>query len=111
MKIIILLLLSFSVMADEKHHNVNAPVNNVTNYSVTNYDVSGVATSIANSQHSFSFGTFALQGSLGAATYNNSNALSFGLAKRFNRVLISGSVSSESVSDNYSFGVGVGWRF
>lgn len=71
----------------------------------------GIATAIANSQHSFNWGTKAWQGSVGTGLYNDSNALSFGMGKRYGRMLFNGSIGSESGSDEYSFGAGINWQF
>lgn len=69
----------------------------------------GVALSLAASQHHFDFGTHSWQGSVGMGSYDNDSAISFGLAKRFDRVLINGSVGVNG--DKSGYGMGVNWRF
>jgi len=76
-------------------------VANTTNY--------GVASAIAAAQHSFSYETHAFQGSVAIGAFDSQTAFSFGLAKRFNKTLITGNVSSEE--GKYGAGIGVNFRF
>jgi len=56
----------------------------------------GIAASIAASQHVFAYGLSSLQGSVAVGTYDNNTAFSFGLAKKFGKSLVNGSVSNEN---------------
>ena len=97
------LLLAGDSEASGRHHEV-------TNISeVTNTYSSGNAIAIATAQHHFDFGTHSFQGSVGAGHYQNDTAVSFAIGKRFGRMLINGSVGSES--GNTSVGAGINWRF
>lgn len=69
----------------------------------------GVASAIAISQHHFDWGTKSWQGSVGIGAFDSKTAFSFGLAKRFNKTLISGTVSEEQ--GKYGGGIGIGFHF
>lgn len=106
MKYLILMFLSFSAFAHGDTTNNYYPTETVVKGKTP-----GVATAISASQLNFDWGSYALQGSVGYGNYDNENALTFGLGKRFGRVLINGSVGSESNTDNYSIGAGISWKF
>ena len=74
-------------------------------------DASGVALSIATSQHQFDFGTYSLQGSVAVGGYGDSNAFSFGVGQRMCKgcMMINGSVGIEQ--GELGYGVGANWRF
>ena len=84
-------------------HYYTTEVTNVTT------DTKGVALSLATAQHHFDFGTHSWQGSIGVGNFNSDSAISFGVAKRLNRVLVNASVAHEH--DDTGVGVGVNWRF
>lgn len=67
----------------------------------------GTAAAIAASQHSFAYGITSLQGSLAVGAFEDQTAISFGLAKRFKKSLINGSISSE----NGKVGLGAAVKF
>lgn len=69
----------------------------------------GTALGIAASQCHHDFATVSLQGCAGIGSFMNEKAYSFGLAKRFDRVLINGSVSTEN--SNTAIGAGINFRF
>jgi len=69
----------------------------------------GVSSAIAASQHQFYYGTKAWQGSFAAGAFDNNTAFSFGLAKRFQKTLINGSVSVENGKTGY--GAALNWQF
>lgn len=84
------------------------PPTQVTNNLVSS-DSNGIALAIATAQHHFDFGTHSWQGSIGVGNFNSDSAISFGVAKRMNRVLVNASFGHEH--DNTGVGVGVNWRF
>lgn len=73
----------------------------------------GSALGVAAAQHQFDFGTHSWQWAAGAAYIDGNNitcdALSFGIGKRIDRVVINGSISRES--DTTAYGVGINGRF
>jgi hypothetical protein len=97
--------LPYLVRADDHH---NPSVTNITIHeSFTQRVVEqapGVALGIATAQHSFNSSTFALQWSVGAATYENTDALSLAIGKRVGGILLNGSIGFE----NGSKGAGIG---
>ena len=101
-KIILLFLLSFNVVAHDFHHETTGTV-------INNMSAEGVALSLAASQHHFDFGTQSWQGSVGAGHFKDDTAFSFGVGKRFDRVLINGSVGVED--NELGLGAGINWRF
>ena len=114
--IAVLLILTFPTMASGYHKgekgDTGAPgKDGATTIIEPKIEYRGIATAIANSQHSFNWGTKAWQGSIGTGHYSDSNALSFGMGKRYGRMLFNGSIGSESGTDKYSFGAGVNWQF
>ena len=106
--ILILMLLSNSVLASEKHRS-SRPVTQVTEitntYNISKNDYKGVAIAIASAQHNFTYGTKSWQGSVGVGFYKEEEGISFSMAKRVGKVLITGSITSDSI------GAGVSWRF
>ena len=73
--------------------------------------VSGVALSIAASQHQFDFGTYSWQGSVALGSYEERTAFSFGVAKRLCKdcMMLNGSFGVEEGKVGY--GAGLNWRF
>ena len=72
-------------------------------------DPQGIALGIANAQTQFDFGTHRWQWSAGAGHYDGETGLAFGLGKRVDRALITGTISREREETGY--GVGVHGRF
>ena len=101
MKYLLALLFTTSVFASEGHQET-------IEYKV---EYKGIATAISASQLNFDWGSYSLQGSAGLGSYGSSQALTFGLGKRFGRVLVNGSIGSESNNDEYSFGFGASFKF
>ena len=106
MKYILLLILAFPVIASERHHETR-----IETRIEPKIEYRGIATAIANSQLNFGLGTHSLHGSCGYGNYNDSNAVTCGLGKRFGRVLVNGSIGSESGTGEYSYGLGAAWTF
>ena len=79
--------------ADDPHHSHDNIPNVTVQNSVTN--TSGVALGLACSALNFDARTYALQGSAGVGSYDNTNAVCFGLGKRLGKdgVLLNGSVA------------------
>lgn len=85
-------------------------INNTTNITYkTTSTVSGMALGLAASQHNFDLSTYAYQWSIGAAYYDNEDAISFALGKRINNILINGSIGYEN--GTRGAGIGVNGRF
>ena len=105
MKYILLFLISQTLYAGGSHHK-HAVILNSPNTTTTGR---GVALSIAASQHHFDFGTHSWQGSIGAGSFDSQSSISFGVAKRLDRVLVNGSFGTQG--EKTGFGVGVNWRF
>lgn len=68
-------------------------------------EAKGNAISLAAAQHSFDMSTFAPQWSIGAASSGDSDAISFAIGKRFNNVLINGSIGYEDGEKGYGVGI------
>lgn len=112
MKYLLLFMISFTTFASERPHEVVVKeIHTIETRIEPKLEYRGIATAIATAQHSFNWGTKAWQGSIGTGHYNASNALSFGMGKRYGRMLFNGSIGSESGTDKYSFGAGVNWQF
>ena len=103
--IILFLFISLSVFADSYHH---------AHEKIETSNINSTALSIATAQHHFDFGTRSLQGSFGVGKFDDNNAVSFGMAKQFNRVLINGTIGAHGEDmdlESVAFGAGVNWRF
>lgn len=81
----------------------------VTETTVNKNVVRGAALGMAMAQHHFDFGTYSLQGSVAASSYDDSEAASFAIGKRFDRVLVNGSIGREDGVTGVA--AGVNWRF
>jgi len=97
--ILFILLISANANADYYH-----------NYKIPDVSVegNGTALSIAAAQHSFYWGTDRWQASLGMGTYNNDGAVSFGMGKMYDGILINFSIGGTE-SGKYGGGVGFTW--
>ena len=103
--------LPFAVKAGGQHHEdsettvvSNVTVNQTLSQKITE-QAKGVALSLAAAQHSFDTSTFAPQWSVGAASYGDSDAISIAIGKRFNNVLINGSIGYEDGERGYGVGI------
>ena len=103
---LIWICIPFIVKADSRHDEsaINNTTINHTINQITKYEYSGQALAIAAAQHSFNSSTFALQWSIGAATYEDTDALSIAIGKRVNGLLLNGSIGIE----NGTTGAGIG---
>ena len=127
--LILLALLPFTVFAGGWHHS-HEQVTNVTevtevteltevtnlteltqinNTTIESSNTTGVALGIATSQLNFDWGTNDVQVGAGLGNFEDNNAASIGIGKRFKHVLINGSVGREGGKSGY--GVGVMTRF
>lgn len=104
-KYVVLLMFSTTLFAGGSHHE--PATNTTTTTNITN--TSGTALAIATAQHNFDFGTHSWQGSIGVGSFDSESAISFGVAKRLDRVLVNGSFARED--NKTGVGVGVNWRF
>ncbi len=120
--LIVLSLLSTSVYADRWHHEhenvtnvteVTEITENITEVTENSYNTTeqadGVALAIANSQLNFDWATNDYQAGIGLGTWDDTDAVSFGVGKRFKGVLLNGSIGREG--NKYGAGVGVNFRF
>lgn len=97
--------------ADKYHHGViieQSPTETLPTNAVL-LSTKGIASAIATSQHQFYWGTKSWQGSVGIGAFDSNTAFSFGMAKRFNKTLINGSISNED--GKIGGGIGVNWLF
>ncbi len=120
MKLLLILLLAFagSAFADKKHHDHHSEVINITEVTeVTNItevthivqsDTEGVASAIAAGQCQFDW-THSWQGCAAVGSYDGNSAAAFGLGKRYNEVLLNGTVSIED--GEIGVGASVNWKF
>jgi len=103
---LIWICIPYLAKADGRHDE--SIINNITISptinQITKYEYSGQALAIAAAQHSFNSSTFALQWSIGAATYEDTDALSIAIGKRVNDLLLNGSIGIE----NGTTGAGIG---
>ena len=76
---------------------------------INNYDSEGTALAIAKAQHNFDWSTGKWQGSVGLGSFDNTDAISFGMGKRVGQTLLNGSIGREN--GKYGYGIGVNWRF
>jgi len=76
---------------------------------INNETANGAALAIAMSQLSFDWSTKNLQAGVGLGSFDSQDAISFGLGKRVDRLLINGSVGREG--NNYGYGLGINWHF
>jgi len=75
----------------------------------TKTESSGTASAIAAAQHNYYWGKSSLQGSAAIGLFDNKEAVSFGLAKKYKKTLINGSISKEG--NQLGIGAGVNWIF
>jgi hypothetical protein len=104
MKYLILLLLPFSSLADDRHHG-NTYVTEITE--VTQGQSTALA--IASGQHQFDWATDNWQAGVAGGVFKEESALSFGVAKRWDGALLSGSISRTGNDNGY--GAAMSWRF
>ena len=109
----------FYAMADsnnhnEKHHNYTVPeteVINVTNKYSYNYNGQMALAGATAHAATCDFGTYSLQGSVGLSTYKGTQAASFGLCQRYNRVMGSVSISQVEGDSEPMVSGGIHFRF
>jgi len=99
----------FLALADshgsEYHHRESA--NNTT--IINNQMGNGVALGLAAAQHNYYWGKSSLQGSAAVGMFDGKEAFSFGLAKKYKKTLINGSISKEG--NKFGVGAAVTWIF
>jgi len=107
---LVLIIFSANAAADWCCRDTTNITNNYTEVThVVEETNTGTAMAIAVAQHHFGFGTYSWQGSASAGFYDGEQAYSAGLAKRFEEVLINGTISRES--DETGYGIGANFRF
>jgi len=89
--------------ASEYHHayigQSSTPSNTVVNTQ------NGVALGIAMSQLGFDWGTSSYQAGVSVGSFDTNDAISIGLGKRVDRVLLNGSIGREGNKYGYGFGL------
>jgi len=76
---------------------------------INNETANGAALAIAMSQLSFDWSTKTTQAGIGLGSFDSQDAISFGLGKRVDRLLINGSVGREG--NKYGYGLGINFHF
>jgi hypothetical protein len=108
MRYIILLLFANTAFGDNPHTSVIIE-KSVIEQTIKKEVSRGAALGIATGQHQFSAATDAYQWSIGAGRYDGSDALSVGIGKRFDNLLINGSIGQED--GKTGAGIGVSGKF
>jgi len=98
---VIFFVMLADVYATEYHHVYIGQSDTPTN--AVNQD--GVALGIAMSQLGFDWGTSSYQAGVGVGSFDTNDAISIGLGKRVDRVLLNGSIGREGNKYGYGFGV------
>lgn len=106
-KYLLLFFLAMPVHATRYHHHHEPTAQPASTTTIGRSE--GVALAIAKSQHNFDFGTHSWQGSIGVGSFDSESAISFGVAKRLDRVLVNGTFGFEN--GKVGAGLGVNWRF
>ena len=101
----LLIIMSIAIysdaVADDPHGVQQGSTNNY-------YDNKGIASAISAAQCHFDNGSFHLQLCAGAGYYDNQEAATFGIAKKYKDFLINGTISTE---DNHTtVGFGLNWK-
>jgi len=111
--ILSLLLISTLVLAEDPHHEVEpTTVVYETTTIVETSNTEAAVIAAAMSQHHFSYGTYAYQKSIAAATIDNEVAFSFAMAHRDCRDcgMFSASISAVRL-DTVAIGAGYTWSY
>jgi len=95
------------VYSHEYHHSAKQSANNTT--IINNHTGNGVALGLAAAQHNYYWGKSSLQGSAAVGMFDGKEAFSFGLAKKYKKTLINGSISKEG--NKFGVGAGINWIF
>jgi len=101
---VIFFLMLADVYATEYHHAYIGQSSEPTKT-----ESNGTASAIAAAQHNYYWGKSSLQGSAAIGLFDNKEAVSFGLAKKYKKTLINGSISKEG--NQLGIGAGVNWIF
>jgi len=113
MRIILMYVLFFAVsmaaIADSNYSIVYEQQPITTSTQIIEKSSTGTASAIAASQHNYYWGKSDLQGSAAIGSFNGNTAFSFGLAKKYKKTLINGSISNEE--GKIGAGMGINWIF
>ena len=111
---IVLIMLSFNVMADEYHHHNKNIINN-NNSTINNYTNDYSAIAAAMGMHQFDQSTFVWQKSISIVTVEDNKAVSFAFAIRkcYDCGLLSivGAAGESNNSDKISTGIGAAYTW
>lgn len=112
MKYIILLILAFPVMASDDHRKSPKETTEIiNNYSVVNRYSKGVSSAMALSGQQYNWGVEAWQWSASGSSFDNTNGFSFGIGKRFGKVLLNANIATEEHSNKAAFNIGASGHF
>lgn len=101
--------ISLSTAYSHEFHSIvyeTAPVESTT---INTETANGVALGIAMSQLGFEWGTKSFQAGIGLGSFDGEDAISIGVGKRVDRLLINGSIGREG--DKYGYGLGLRFHF
>lgn len=106
---VLLLMVNIAYPSEKHHHDVavqDAPIETTI---INNESANGAALAIAMSQLSFDWSTKSYQAGIGLGSFNGNDAISLGIGKRVDRMLINGSIGREG--NKYGYGFGVSFHF
>ena len=109
----LLMVIPFSVMAENPHHDHDdgATTNNTTQitniYNTSSVAIAGAVAHAAKCDSS----TFSLQGSIGVSSYNGTNAGAFGLCQRYDDIAGSLSIAKQEGDSSTMISAGIHWSF
>lgn len=94
----------------EFHHSIIIEdVQRETITEINTETANGVALGIAMSQLGFEWGTKSFQAGIGLGSFDGQDAISIGIGKRVDRLLINGSIGREG--SKYGYGLGLRFHF
>lgn len=113
--IALLMVIPFSVMATDPHHDHNddgGTTTNTTNQTtnIYNSDSVAIAGAVAHAAKCDS-STYSLQGSVGVSRYNGVNAGAFGLCQRYDDMAGSLSIGKQEGNSSTMISAGIHWSF
>jgi len=114
-KYLVLLVIPFSVMASDPHHDhdhdgggTTTNTTQITNiYNTTSVAIAGAVAHAAKCDST----TFSLQGSVGLSNYKGTNAAAFGLCQRYDDLTAGLSIAHQEGDKDPMVSVGIHWRF
>lgn len=108
--VLLFFVLLSNAYSDSYRHGAvyqQAPIETTTQ--IIEKSSAGAASGIAAAQHNYYWGKSDLQGSAAIGAFDGNTAFSFGLAKKYKKTLINGSISNED--GKLGGGMGINWIF